>query len=82
MKNILLFSIEDQNDWVEPFGGHPYANTPNVKRLAAMGTVFDNANAAAPSCSPSRTAMLSSRFPWETGIISNHQSWHDYFPYG
>lgn len=82
MKNLLLFSIEDLNDWIEPLGGHPQAYTPNLNRLASMGAVFTSAYAAAPACSPSRTAALFSRFPWETGIISNDRQWFDFFPYG
>lgn len=82
MKNLLLFSIEDLNDWVEPLGGHPQAYTPNIKRLADMGAVFSRAYAAAPACSPSRTATLFSRFPWETKIVSNDKQWFDFFPYG
>ncbi len=82
MKNLLLFSIEDLNDWVEPLKGHPQAYTPNMTRLAKMGATFSHAYAAAPACSPSRTATLFSRFLWETKIITNSQQWFDFFPYG
>lgn len=82
MKNLLLVSIEDLNDWIEPLGGHPDAYTPNLNRLAAMGAVFTQAYAAAPACSPSRTAALFSKFPWETGVYSNSDRWYDYFAPG
>jgi len=82
VKNLLLFSIEDLNDWIEPLGGHPQAYTPNLQRLADMGALCTSAYAAAPACSPSRTATLFSRFPWETGVLSNDRQWFDFFPYG
>ena len=82
MKNLLLLSIEDLNDWIEPLGGHPQAHTPNINRLARRAAVFTQAYAAAPACSPSRTAALFSRFPWETGVYSNGARWHDFFERG
>jgi len=82
MKNLLLISIEDQNDWAEPFGGHPQAHTPNMMRLARRGTVFGQAYAAAPACSPARTAALFSKWPWETGIYTNRHEWHHHFEKG
>ena len=36
--NVLLISIDDLNDWVGCMGGHPQAKTPNIDRLAKMGT--------------------------------------------
>lgn len=82
MKNLLLISIEDLNDWIEPLGGHPQAYTPNMTRLARQAALFTQAYAAAPACSPSRTATLFSKFPWETGVYSNAARWHDYFDRG
>src|SRR5687768_1709023 len=56
--NVLIILIDD----------HPYnladvdqaspVRTPNIKRLAARGTWFSNGYVDAPSCGPSRTAML------------------------
>jgi arylsulfatase A-like enzyme len=82
LKNLLLVSIEDLNDWIEPLGGHPDTYTPNLKRLASMAAVFTQAYAAAPACSPSRTAALFSKFPWETGVYGNADRWYDHFEVG
>ena len=40
--NVLFIEVDDLNDWVGVFGGHPQAKTPNMDRLAnqAGGTVF------------------------------------------
>ncbi|MEL7300161.1 MAG: sulfatase [Pseudomonadota bacterium] len=82
IRNILLLSVEDLNDWITPLGGHPDASTPNMARLAARGTCFDQAYAASPACSPSRTATLFGQGPWRTGVYSNDESWAMAFPPG
>ena len=81
-QNILLLSIEDLNDWIEPLGGHPDTITPNLSRLAARAKTFTHAYAAAPACSPSRTSMLFGQNPWETGIYGNEHKWHDVYAPG
>lgn len=81
-RNFLFFSIEDLNDWIEPLGGHPDTKTPNLNRLAARAMVFESAYAAAPACSPSRTATLFGQNPWETGVYANNHKWHDYYTSG
>lgn len=80
--NLLLISIEDLNDWIEPLGGHAETCTPNMRRLADMGASFTQAYTPAPACSPARTAALFSRFPWETAVYSNQDRWHDHFEQG
>lgn len=81
-RNILFLSIEDLNDWIEPLGGHPDTITPNLARLAKRAKVFTQAYAAAPACSPSRTAALFGENPWETGVYGNEHKWHDVYPRG
>ncbi|HEY1377106.1 MAG TPA: sulfatase-like hydrolase/transferase [Gemmataceae bacterium] len=43
--------------------GHPYARTPAIDRLAKDGTLFPNFYVAGPTCCPSRTGFMTSRFP-------------------
>ncbi len=59
----ILFCIAD--DWSLHSGafGDKVARTPNIHRLATRGVVFKNAFCAAPSCTPSRAAILTGRFP-------------------
>ena len=40
--------------------------TPNLDRLAAEGTVFTDVHTASPTCTPSRYALLTGRYPWRT----------------
>ena len=62
----VLFVIAD--DW--SFGhagayGDKVVRTPNIDEVAEQGAVFMNAFAAAPSCTPSRAAILTGRYPHE-----------------
>lgn len=66
--NIVFIAIDDQNDWIGAFGGHPLAKTPNIDRLAGRGTAFLNAHCQAPLCNPSRTSLLLGLRPTTTGI--------------
>jgi choline-sulfatase len=66
--NVLFIAIDDQNDWIGAFGGHPLAKTPHIDRLAQRGTVFLNAHCQAPLCNPSRASLLLGLRPTTTGI--------------
>lgn len=69
--NVLMICIDDLNDWVGCLGAHPNARTPNIDRLAAQGTLFENAHCAAPVCGPSRAAIMSGLTPATTGIYAH-----------
>ena len=66
--NVLLISIDDLNDWVGCLNGHPQTKTPNMNRLASKGTLFTNAHCQAPVCQPSRSSMMTSRYPSSSGL--------------
>ena len=62
----ILFCIAD--DWSWPHAGalgDKVVRTPNIDRLAREGMVFTNAFCATPSCTPSRAAILTGRYPHE-----------------
>ena len=69
--NILLIIIDDLNDWIGVMNAHPNTKTPNMDRLANRGTLFTNAHAAAPVCSPTRATILSGLLPSTTGIYGS-----------
>lgn len=70
--NIIMISIDDLNDWVGVYGGHPQALTPNIDKLASQSMVFRNASCPGPVCGPSRSALLSGFVPSTTGIYGNN----------
>ncbi|MEM9914352.1 MAG: sulfatase [Planctomycetota bacterium] len=45
----------------------PYAHTPNLDRLAAEGCRYTNAFSHAPVCAPSRSGLITGRYPWSIG---------------
>ncbi|HAY44710.1 MAG TPA: iduronate-2-sulfatase [Gammaproteobacteria bacterium] len=73
--DVLFIAIDDLNDWVGPLGGHPQSKTPNIDRLAAMGTVFSNAYAPAALCSPSRAAIMTGVSSATSGVYANGTDW-------
>ena len=78
---MLFIAIDDLNDWVGCFGGHPQAITPNMDRLAKRGIRFTNAHCAAPLCGPSRNAIFTGRQPFQTGMYNNSdKGWHKKHP--
>jgi arylsulfatase A-like enzyme len=73
--NIILVLVDDlgQQDVSVPMLDPPSAlnrryRTPNLEALAARGVRFSNAYAAAPVCTPSRTAILTGQSPARTHI--------------
>lgn len=65
--NIIYFHTHDTGRFVAPYG-QPVP-TPNLQRLAADGVVFRQAYAAAPTCSPSRAALLTGQAPHSAGML-------------
>jgi len=79
--NVLFIAVDDLNDWVGFMGGYPgNVKTPNLDRLANMGTAFTNAHTASPVCCPSRVAVLSGQLPSTSGIYNNRHWWKPNLP--
>lgn len=66
--NVLFISIDDLNDWLGCYGGHPQAQTPNIDLLSKQGVLFSNAHCQAPICNPSRVSMFLGKLPSTTGM--------------
>ncbi len=73
--NVVLFLVDDLG-WQDvshplhtertPFNDRYH--TPHLERLAARGTTFTNAYAAAPVCTPTRTSLMTGQWPARTHI--------------
>jgi N-sulfoglucosamine sulfohydrolase len=67
MVNILYLHTHDSGRFLQPYG---YAiPTPNLIALAQEGVLFRNCFCAAPTCSASRSAMLTGMNPHSAGMI-------------
>jgi choline-sulfatase len=66
--NILIFMSDDQGPWAMNCAGTPELRTPNLDRLAAEGTRFENFFCASPVCSPARASFLTGRIPSQHGV--------------
>ncbi|MBF8193597.1 sulfatase [Nonomuraea sp. K274] len=65
--NILLFTVDDMGgDTPGCFGGRADL-TPTVDRLAEQGMSFGRAHVPVAICQPSRSAMLTGRYPHRNG---------------
>ena len=68
--NILYILVDDLGkEWVSCYGAEDI-QTPNIDALAAGGMKFNNAYSM-PQCTPSRTTLLTGKYPWRTGYV-NH----------
>jgi hypothetical protein len=56
--NFLLVITDDQSWKHTSFAGYPAVKTPNFDRLASEGVYFRNAYTSAPTCTASRSAIL------------------------
>ena len=63
--NILLCLADDWSAMNAGCYGGTQARTPNIDALAAKGIRFEHAYCSAPSCSPSRAALLTGRMAIE-----------------
>jgi arylsulfatase A-like enzyme len=54
-----------------PLYGETQIRTPHLDRLAAQGTVLDNAISTCPVCTPYRAMLLTGRHPQTTGHLIN-----------
>ena len=65
--NILYIHSHDTGRYIQPYG-HAVP-TPNLQGLAERGVLFRRAYCAAPTCSPSRAALLTGQSPHSAGML-------------
>ena len=64
--NVLWIVSEDINPQLGCYGD-PYADTPNLDRLAARGLRYRNCWSTAPVCAPARTSLISGLYAPSAG---------------
>ncbi len=76
--NVLFIMSDDLRPELSCYGSS--VATPNLDRLAGRGVRFANAWAQYPLCNPSRTSMLTGRYPTTTGALTNRNNFRDTYP--
>lgn len=67
--NIVLITADDLNCSSTSLFGCPVENiTPNIEKLASEGMLFRNAHVASAISQPSRGAIMTGRYPHNSGI--------------
>ena len=69
-KNVLVLMFDDMRFDTFSYRGGP-VNTPNIDKLAAESTRFDNAMTTTGLCSPSRAAFYTGRWGHKNGLDDN-----------
>jgi N-sulfoglucosamine sulfohydrolase len=66
--NVLLITADDMNcDAPGCFGGRVKNITPNIDRLASQGLRFERGHVTSAVCQPSRSVLMTGRFPHRNG---------------
>ncbi|NBE94072.1 sulfatase [Nonomuraea sp. KC401] len=65
--NILLFTVDDMHGGSPGCFGGRADLTPNIDRLAGEGVAFHRAHVPIALCQPSRSALMTGRFPHRNG---------------
>ena len=75
LPNIVLLHSHDCGRAIAPYGWP--VQTPHLLGLAREGVLFRNAFSAAPTCAPSRAAMLTGEYPHQCGMfgLPGGQGW-------
>lgn len=83
-KPNFVFILVDDLGWAD-LGcyGSTFHETPNLDKLAGESLRFTNAYAACPVCSPTRTSIMTGKYPARTGVtdwIPGRQSYSPGLP--
>ncbi|MCP4313140.1 MAG: sulfatase [Bacteroidetes bacterium] len=81
-KPNILFCISDDQSWLHTGAmGDPIVRTPAFDKIASDGILFTNAFCDAPSCGPSRSAILTGQHIWRLEEAGNiHSKLPEKFP--
>ncbi len=77
--NVLFIASDDLRPDLGGYG-NPLVKSPNIDRIIKKGTKFNKAYSQYPLCNPSRTAMLTGRYPTQTKIYNSNDYFRRTFP--
>lgn len=65
--NLLYLHTHDSGRVLSPFGAK--VPTPNLEQFSRSALTFQNCYCVGPTCSPSRAALLTGRYPHQNGML-------------
>lgn len=71
--NVLWIVAEDVSPWMAAYGDNT-VKTPTFDKMAEDGVTLMNIFAPNPICSPTRSALMTGRFPTTTGVHNHRRS--------
>ncbi|MDF3076978.1 MAG: sulfatase [Sphingobacteriaceae bacterium] len=77
--NIVMIIVDQWRADASKLNGFALNTTPFLDSLATNGTWFNKAYCASPACVPSRTSLMTGRFPSATHVRSNMNLEDAYF---
>jgi choline-sulfatase len=80
--NILFVDIDTLRPDHMSCYGYPRLTTPNLDRVAERGVRFDRVYTSDSPCLPSRTALVTGRFGFSSGVINHGGRRADPYPTG
>lgn len=69
--NVIVILADDLGYGDLSCYGHKVFRTPRIDRMAAEGARFTQFNTPAPFCAPTRSALLTGRYPFRCGMTQN-----------
>lgn len=71
----ILFAMSDNQSYPHAGAyGSKLVRTPGFDYIAENGVLFHNAFSASPGCAPSRSSILTGRYPWQNEEAGGHQT--------
>jgi len=77
--NVLFLISDDLRTDLGAYG-HALAQTPHLDQLARQGVQFERAYCQYPLCNPSRTSLLTGRYPATSQIYGNRDWFGGWYP--
>lgn len=78
--NVLLLMADEHQAAALSCLHHPVVKTPNLDRLAARGTLFENAYTPCPICVPARAALATGQYVHQCGYWDNAMAYDGRIP--
>jgi len=69
--NVVIIFADDLGYGDLACYGHPKFKTPHIDKMASEGVRLTQFYVPVPYCAPSRGTLLTGRYPWRHGVVSN-----------